>query len=139
MIKINHVAIVLPDLNQGAKFWLEALGLPLEKVEEIPDQEVEVAFLPVGESHIELLTPTTEESGVARYLNKRGPGLHHICLEVDDIAATLAQLKEAGIPLIDEQPKTTGSGKKLAFVHPKGTGGVLVELYQLPRSEAEAA
>jgi methylmalonyl-CoA/ethylmalonyl-CoA epimerase len=139
MIKINHIAIVLPDLDQSAKFWLEALGLPLEKVEKIPEQEVEVAFLPVGESHIELLTPTSEQSGVARYLDKRGPGLHHICLEVDDIEATLAQLKEAGIPLIDEQPKLTAGGKKLAFIHPKGTGGVLVELYQLPRTAVTGA
>jgi methylmalonyl-CoA/ethylmalonyl-CoA epimerase len=139
MIKINHIAIVLPDLDQSAKFWLEALGLPLEKVEKIPEQEVEVAFLPVGESHIELLTPTSEQSGVARYLDKRGPGLHHICLEVDDIEATLAQLKEAGIPLIDEQPKLTSGGKKLAFIHPKGTGGVLVELYQLPRTAVTGA
>ncbi len=131
-MKINHIAIVLPDLESGAKFWLEAIGLPLEKVEDIPDQQVQVAFLPVGESHIELLTPTDDGSGVARYLEKRGPGLHHICLEVDDIAATLEQLKRADIPLIDEEPKTTAGGKKLAFIHPKGTGGVLVELYELP-------
>jgi methylmalonyl-CoA/ethylmalonyl-CoA epimerase len=132
MIKINHVAVVLPDLEDNATFWLEALGLPLEKIEDIPEQQVRVAFLPVGESHIELLTPTDDESGVARYLQKRGPGLHHICLEVDDIEATLAQLKAAGVPLIDERPQVTSNGKKLAFVHPKGTGGVLVELYQLP-------
>lgn len=138
-MKINHVAIVLPNLEDSANFWLEALGLSLEKVEEIPDQQVRVAFLPAGESHIELITPTDDDSGVARYLDKRGPGLHHICLEVDDIEATLAQLTDAGIPLIDERPKTTPGGKKLAFIHPKGTGGVLVELYQLPLQEADSA
>ena len=132
MIKINHIAIVLPDLDESASFWLEALGLPLEKVETFPDQQVRAAVLPTGESHIELLTPTEEDSGVARYLEKRGPGLHHICLEVDDIGATLTRLREAGVPLIDEEPKVTEGGKQLAFIHPKGTGGVLVELYELP-------
>lgn len=132
MIKVNHIAIVLPDLSESAGFWLEALGLPLEKIEDIPEQQVQVAFLDAGESHIELITPTDPESGVARYLAKRGSGLHHICLEVDDIAATLARLREAGVPLIDEEPQLTPGGKKLAFIHPKGTGGVLVELYELP-------
>lgn len=131
--KINHIAILIPQIEDGTQFWVDALGLSLEKIEDVPDQQVEIAFLPVGESHIELLAPTNDSSGVARYLQKRGPGLHHICLEVDDITAALARLKEAGIPLIDEQPKTGADGKQLAFIHPKGTGGVLVELYQLPQ------
>ncbi|MDX1417796.1 MAG: methylmalonyl-CoA epimerase [Candidatus Promineifilaceae bacterium] len=130
--KINHVAILLPELEAGKNFWVDALGLSLEKIEEVPEQEVEIAFLPVGESHIELVSPTNETSGVARYLEKKGPGLHHICLEVDDIAATLTQLKQNDIQLIDEEPRVAPSGKKLAFIHPKGTGGVLVELYELP-------
>ena len=130
--KINHVAILVPDIDEGTQFWVDALGLTLEKTEEVPEQEVKIAFLPVGESHIELVAPTNDTSGVARYLQKKGAGMHHICLEVDDIAAILTRLKEAGIPLIDEEPKTTATGKQLAFVHPKGTGGVLVELYQLP-------
>lgn len=130
--KINHVAIVVPELDASMGFWKEALGLDLKKVEDVPEQQVKVGFLPVGESNIELLEPTDDSSGVARYLEKRGPGLHHICLEVDDIDAMLAQLKAAGIRLIDEEPKVTETGKKLAFVHPKATGGVLVELYQLP-------
>jgi methylmalonyl-CoA/ethylmalonyl-CoA epimerase len=125
---------VLPDLESGTGFWAETLGLPLEKIENIPQQQVKVAFLPVGNSHIELLEPTNFASGVAAFLEKRGPGLHHICLEVDDIEATLAQLKEAKIPLIDEEPKLDKDGKKLAFIHPRGTGGVLVELYQLSSS-----
>lgn len=136
MIKrIDHVAIVLPQLTEGTNFWVEALGLPLEKTAELPEQQVKIAFLPVGNSHIELLEPTTATSGVAAYLQKRGSGLHHICLEVDDIEESLARLKEAGIPLIDEEPKIGEDGKRLAFIHPKGTGGVLVELYQYPAPE----
>jgi methylmalonyl-CoA/ethylmalonyl-CoA epimerase len=113
-------------------FWVEALGLPLYKTEAVPEQRVNVAFLPVGESNIELLQPTDAESGVARYLEKRGPGMHHLCLEVEDIEAVLARLKAANVPLIDEVPQVGSGGKKLAFIHPKGTGGVLVELYELP-------
>ncbi len=133
MIKrIDHIAIVVPDLEAGTGFWAEALGLPVERIETVPDEGVDVAFLPVGESEIELLRPTDTESGVARFLEKRGPGLHHICLEVEDIRATLDRLRAANVPLINEQPKIGSGGKKFAFVHPKGTGGVLVELYELP-------
>jgi methylmalonyl-CoA/ethylmalonyl-CoA epimerase len=133
MIKrIDHIAIVVPDLETGMGFWAEALGLPVERVEAVPDEGVDVAFLPVGESEVELLQPIDAESGVARFLEKRGPGLHHICFEVDDIAATLERLRLANVPLINEQAKTGSGGKKFAFIHPKGTGGVLVELYELP-------
>ncbi len=132
--KINHVAILLPELDQGTSFWVDALGLNLEKKEVVPEQEVEIAFLPVGESHIELLAPTNDSSGVARYLQKKGPGLHHICLEVNDISSALARLKDAGVQLIDEEPRISSGDKQLAFIHPKSTGGVLVELYQLSPS-----
>jgi methylmalonyl-CoA/ethylmalonyl-CoA epimerase len=130
--KIDHIAILLPELASGTEFWVEALGLPLEKIEEVPEQQVKIAFLPVGDSEIELIEPTNDTSGVAAYLQKRGPGLHHICLEVDDIDETLTRLKKANVPLIDEEPMTSADGKQLAFIHPKGAGGVLVELYQLP-------
>ncbi len=130
--KINHIAIVMPELEEGMGFWVDALGLNVAKTESVPEQQVDIAFLPVGESNIELLSPTDPASGVAKYLDKRGPGLHHICLEVEDIDAVLKRLKAASVPLIDEQPRDGGHGKKLAFIHPKGTGGVLVELYQLP-------
>jgi methylmalonyl-CoA/ethylmalonyl-CoA epimerase len=135
MIKrIDHIAIVVPDLETGMGFWAEALGLPVERVEAVPDEGVDVAFLPVGESEVELLRPTDTESGVARFLEKRGPGLHHICFEVEDISATLERLRLANVPLINEEAKTGSDGKKFAFIHPKGTGGVLVELYELPGS-----
>lgn len=129
--KINHVAILLDSLDDGKPFWAEALGLPIEKEGEASGQDVRIAFLPVGDSHIELLEPTDDSSGVAAYLRKRGPGLHHICLEVDNIEDTLTRLKEANVALIDEDPRTASDGRKFAFIHPKGTGGVLVELYEL--------
>jgi methylmalonyl-CoA/ethylmalonyl-CoA epimerase len=129
--KISHIAVVVPKLDEAMGFWVEALGLPLSHVENVAEQGVDVAFLPVGESEIELLEPVDAESGVARYLAKRGPGMHHICFEVDDIQATLDQLKAANVPLINEEPTMGSGGKKLAFIHPKGTGGVLVELYEL--------
>ena len=133
--KINHIAIVVPDLDEGTGFWAEALDLPISKIENVPQQQVRVAFLPVGESNIELLEPTDKDSGVARYLAKKGPGLHHICLEVDDLGETLQRLKEANVQLIDEEPRSGHDGVKLAFIHPKASGGTLVELYELPRDE----
>ncbi|MCB0013736.1 MAG: methylmalonyl-CoA epimerase [Anaerolineales bacterium] len=133
--KISHIAIVVPELETSLKFWVETLGLPLSHVEHVPEQRVDVAFLPAGESDVELLQPIDDESGVARYLQKRGPGIHHICFEVEDIVETLDRLKAAGIPLIDEEPTIGTGGKKIAFIHPKGTGGVLVELYELTPEE----
>jgi len=129
--KVDHIAVVVEDLEAGKSFWVEALGLSLERVESVPEESVDIAFLPVGDSEIELLQPTDPESGVAKYLAKRGAGMHHLCLEVDDIEATLARLRAAAVPLITETAKVGHNGKKYAFVHPKGTGGVLVELYQL--------
>lgn len=133
--KISHIAVVVPELEKAMNFWVEALGLRLSHVEHVADQGVDVAFLPAGESDIELLEPIDGESGVARYLQKRGPGMHHICFEVDDIEAILTRLKAAGVPLINEEPTIGTGGKKIAFVHPKGTGGVLVELYELTPEE----
>ena len=133
--KISHVAIVVPQLDESIGFWGDALGLTLAGRELVDTQGVEVAFLPVGESDIELLQPTDDQSGVARYLQKQGPGMHHICFEVDDIEETLVRLKAANVPLIDETAKVSADGKKLAFIHPKGTNGVLIELYELPEDE----
>jgi len=135
IIKISHIAIVVPELDEAMEFWVNTLGLPLAHVEHVPDQDVDVAFLPSGSSEIELLEPIGDSSGVARFLQKRGPGIHHICFEVDDIEAMLANMKEAGVPLINEEPTIGTGGKKIAFVHPKGTGGVLVELYELTAEE----
>jgi methylmalonyl-CoA/ethylmalonyl-CoA epimerase len=133
--KISHIAIVVPELDDALDFWVDTLGLPLAHVEHVPDQDVDVAFLPSGDSEIELLEPISDSSGVARFLEKRGPGIHHICFEVDDIEAVLANMKAADVPLINEEPTIGTGGKKIAFIHPKGTGGVLVELYELTPGE----
>lgn len=130
--KIDHVALVVPDIDAALAFWRDALGLELEHIEDVPREKSAIAFLPLGESEIELVQPTDAESGVAKYLEKRGPGMHHICLEVDDLLGMLAQLKAKGVQLIHEEPVVAESGKQYAFIHPKAAFGVLVELYQLP-------
>ncbi len=131
--KINHIAILVGDLESPLNFWRDALGLELTQVEEVPGEQARIAFLPTGDSEIELVQPTTDDSGLARYLEKRGPGMHHICLEVDDIDGMLAQLKEKGIQLINEEAKVGSDGRRYAFVHPKSASGVMVELYELPK------
>jgi methylmalonyl-CoA/ethylmalonyl-CoA epimerase len=128
--RIDHIAIVVEDIESTLGFWRDALGLELAHIEDVPEQKSLVAFLPVGESEIELVRPTTDDSGVAKYLHKRGPGMHHISLEVDDILGMLTQLKAKGIRLINESPVPGAGGKQIAFIHPESTSGVLVELYQ---------
>ena len=129
-IKINHVAIVVQDIDSALNFWEQTFGLELDHVEEVPLQKSKVAFLPVGESEIELVQPTTSDSGLANFLEKRGEGMHHICIEVEDIDAALAELTSKGVRLINEVPEEL-PGRKMAFIHPKAANGVLVELYQL--------
>ncbi len=128
---INHVAVVVDDMEKSLAFWRDALGIELHELRDVPTEKSQVAFLPLAGAEVELVLPTTDDSGLAKYLDKHGPGLHHLCLEVDDVEAMLAQLKSKGIRLINEQPRTTADGKKYAFIHPESTGGVLVELYQL--------
>ena len=129
-IKINHVAIVVQDIDAALSFWEQTFGLKLDHVEDVPLQKSKVAFLPLGESEIELVQPTTSDSGLANFLEKRGEGMHHICIEVSDIDATLAELKSKGVRLINEVPEEL-PGRKMAFIHPEAANGVLVELYQL--------
>jgi len=135
--RINHVALLVDDIEQALEFWRDVLGLELAHVEDAPDQGSIVAFLSTGDQEIELVKPTTESSGIARYLERRGPGLHHICLEVDDIQECLAQLKAAGVRLINPEPTVGTGGKLVAFIHPASTHGVLVELYELTHEESE--
>ena len=130
-IKINHIAIVVEDMDKALEFWNNAFGLTLHERRINNDEEVEVAFLPIGEGEIELAYPITEDSGVAKYLAKRGPGIHHICIEVDDIDVAIKQITDSGAELINDGPKLRPDGTKYAFVHPKSTGGVLVELLEL--------
>ena len=128
--KIHHIAVVVNDIQQALSFWRDSLGLPVGELRDVPVQNTRVAFLPTGQGQIELVSPTTDDSGVARFLDRRGPGLHHVCLEVEDIESTLAQLSSKGVRLIDESPRTTETGGKYAFIHPESTGGVLLELYE---------
>jgi methylmalonyl-CoA/ethylmalonyl-CoA epimerase len=133
--RIDHIAIVVEDLQPALSFWQEALGLNLESVLPVPEQLSEIAFLPAGGSEVELVRPTTTDSGIAKYLQKRGPGIHHICFEVEDLDSALLELKAKGVRLINETAQPGRDGKRLAFIHPESTGGVLVELYELPANE----
>ena len=131
--KISHVGILVNDFEAALLFWRDALGLEVTKIEDAPKERSQVAFLPLGDSEIELVKPTDNDSSLARALEKRGPGMHHICLEVDDIEEMLSQLTHKGIQLINEQPLIGSGGKKYAFIHPKSSFGVLVELYEIPK------
>jgi methylmalonyl-CoA/ethylmalonyl-CoA epimerase len=128
---INHIAVVVDDMEKSLSFWRDGLGIDLHELRDVPAEMSQVAFLPLSGSEIELVKPTTDDSGIAKYLAKRGPGMHHICVEVDDIQGMLTQLKSKGIRLINEEPRLAADGKKYAFVHPESTDGVLVELYQI--------
>jgi methylmalonyl-CoA/ethylmalonyl-CoA epimerase len=130
--KVNHIALLVEDIDRAAAFWGEALGLEMGHIEEVEQESARVAFFPVGESKIELVQPTSSETGLGKYLEKRGAGIHHICLEVEDIEAALADLKDKGVQLINPTPQTREDGTRYAFIHPKSAFGVLVELYQVP-------
>jgi len=134
--KINHVAVVVSDIEQALVFWRDALGLELEHVEDVPSQKAVVAFLPVGDSEVELVKPASDDSGLGKFLVERGGGMHHLCFEVDDIATKLDELKAKGVRLINETALDL-PGRKMAFVHPKSTGGVLVELYEITAQPRE--
>ncbi|MFU8855722.1 MAG: methylmalonyl-CoA epimerase [Deferrisomatales bacterium] len=128
--KINHIGIAVPDIDAAARFYTEHLGLTLGGIEEVADQKVKVAFLPIGEVRLELVQPTSPESPVAKFLEKNGPGFHHIAYEVDDTAAEVERLMAAGVRMVDEKPRTGAHNTSIAFVHPKSSGGVLTELVQ---------
>jgi methylmalonyl-CoA/ethylmalonyl-CoA epimerase len=128
-IKINHLAIVVENIEDSLTFWRDALGLPVADIHEVAQEQVKIAFLEVGESHVELVQPTNEDSGIAKYLAKKGAGMHHVCFEVEDITAALQHMTASGIELINDTPRER-DGRKYAFIHPKSTGGVLVEIYE---------
>ena len=129
-MKINHLGVATKSIGEALKFWGDALGLENIHTETVEDQKVRVAMLPVGESRIELLEPTGDDSPISKFLEKRGGGIHHIAVEVEDIEASLAKLKSEGARLIDERPRVGAEGCLVAFVHPSSTGGVLLELVQ---------
>ena len=127
--KIAHIGIAVQSIEKDGKFY-DLLGLIENHREEVVSQKVRTSFRPVGESSMELLEPTSPESPIARALEKRGPGVHHICLEVDDVAAVLTRLKAAGVRLVNETPFEGAHGCLVAFIHPASTGGILLELSQ---------
>jgi methylmalonyl-CoA/ethylmalonyl-CoA epimerase len=127
--KIDHVAVAVADIDAAAATWQRVFGLAIKEREVVASQKTEAALLPVGESNVELISPKGNE-GLAKFLDKRGPGIHHIAIEVEGIESALAFLKGLGVPLIDEVPRSGARGHKVAFVHPKATGGVLVELVE---------
>jgi len=130
--RIDHVAIVVQDLDAATRVYHDVLGLPLERVEEVPAEKVKVAFLllPEGGGEVELVQPTTGDSGIARYLAKRGEGMHHICFEVDDIQSAMNKMTAAGLQVLEEKPRLGSQGQKYVFIHPKSAHGVLIELYE---------
>jgi methylmalonyl-CoA/ethylmalonyl-CoA epimerase len=129
---LDHVAIAVKDLDAAVKYYVEVLGYPAPELEEVEEQQVKTAIFGHGMGRIELICPTSADSGVAKFLEKRGEGLHHVCVEVADLEATLARMKAQGVKLIDETPRRGVGGAKIAFVHPKGALGVLTELRQGP-------
>ena len=135
--KIDHIGIAVPSLADAIPMYEELLGIPVEHTEEVADQRVNTAFFSVGESHFELLEPTAEDSPIAKYLAKRRGGMHHMCVEVEDIDAVLAEYKRKGVRLIDEEARAGAHGKRVAFIHPAATGGVLLELSETPDSSED--
>lgn len=131
--RIDHIAILVEDLEQTLDFWQDTLGLEMTHVTNVPVEMAEIAFLQVGNSEVELVRPTSSDSGLARYLEKRGAGMHHLCLEVDDLDEMLGQLIAKGVQLINQEPRLSTDGTRYVFIHPKSTNGVLVELYEYPK------
>ncbi len=131
-MKIDHIGVVVRDIQQALAVYEAALGLPLREVMDVPDDKVRVAFLSVGTSHVELVQPTSDDTGTAKFLENHGEGVHHICIEVENLEQTLDRLKDCGVRLIDEVPREGAHGR-VAFVHPKGAHGVLVELVEYAR------
>ena len=128
ILKIDHLGIAVNSIDDGKAFWHDILGLNFEGAETVAEQKVTTAFFPVGESEVELLESTAPDGPVAKYIEKRGQGIQHVAFRVENIEAALSELKEKGVKLIDQQPRMGAGGAKIAFLHPKATAGVLVEL-----------
>jgi len=130
ILKIDHLGIAVNSIDDGKAFWSDVLGLDFEGAETVAEQKVTTAFFPVGESEVELLESTAPDGPVAKYIEKRGQGIQHVAFRVENIDEALAELKEKGVQLIDQQPRIGAGGARIAFLHPKATNGVLVELCQ---------
>lgn len=129
-MKLDHIGIAVDDLDVARKLYGELLGFELGEVEELPDRQLKICFVKVGEANVELLWPSAPESAVAKFLAAKGPGIHHLCYRVDDVQAKLDALRAAGLKLIDEKPRPGAHNTLVAFIHPKSAGGVLTELCQ---------
>lgn len=129
---VDHIGIAVKSIDESLKFWEGAMGIKCHGVEEVTEQKVKTAFLPIEDTEIELLEPTAEDSPVARFIEKKGEGIHHIAVRVEDIEQALAELKDKGVRLIDEKPRLGAGGCRIAFVHPKASGGVLLEISERP-------
>ncbi len=127
---VDHIGVAVKSIDEALKFWEGMLGVKCHGVEEVADQKVKTAFLPIKDTEIELLEGTSEESPVSKFIEKKGEGIHHMAIRVENLEAALAELKEKGVRLIDEKPRLGAGGAKIAFLHPKATGGVLLELCQ---------
>lgn len=125
---IDHIGIAVKSIDESLKFWEDTLGIKCHGVEEVAEQKVKTAFLPVADTEIELLEGTSEESPVAKFIAAKGEGIHHLAIRVDNLEEALAELKAKGVRLIDETPRCGAGGAKIAFLHPKATGGILLEL-----------
>jgi methylmalonyl-CoA/ethylmalonyl-CoA epimerase len=137
--RLDHIGIAVANLDEALAFYRDALGLEIDPAEEVPSQRVRAHFISMGESALELLEATSEDSPIAKYLKKRGPGLHHITLQVEDITAALSELGTRGVRLIDERPRPGAHGSLVAFIHPSSAHGVLVELKQVASTEETEA
>lgn len=130
--KVNHVAVAVGDLDASLAFWRDMMGIPLHHIEDVPSQKAKVAFFPIGDTEVELVYPTTDDSGVAKFIAEKGGGMHHLCFEVDNIDEMLTDLKAKGVRLINETALVL-PGRKMAFIHPKAANGVMIELYEITK------
>jgi methylmalonyl-CoA/ethylmalonyl-CoA epimerase len=126
-IQIDHIGIAVKSIEESLKFWEKTMNIKCQGIEEVIEQKVKTAFLPLGDSELELLEATSPESPVAKFIEKKGEGIHHIAIRVENLEETLSELKEKGVRLIDEKPRCGAGGAKIAFLHPKATGGILLE------------
>lgn len=127
---IDHIGIAVKNIDESLSFWQDTMGIKCTGVETVEDQKVKTAFLPIKDSEVELLEATSPESPIAKFIEKKGEGIHHLAIRVDNLEAALAELKEKGVKLIDETPRRGAGGAMIAFIHPKATGGILLELSQ---------
>ncbi len=132
--KVAHIAVAVRSVEEASRFFEQVLGLRRERTEVVETEKTKVAFFPLGETEIELVEGIGKGNPLERFLEKRGEGIHHICLEVADLDGTMGQLREAGVPLLDETPRPGADGTRVAFIHPKGAHGILIELVEVPAS-----